>query len=194
MTTEQIAEDASELLGRLIEVITDYPRDLSIRIRNMRGRAEFFVTPNINDQGKVVGKHGSHIKALKLLIAQIGERHGQQLVIRLEEDTNGERLPDPVRKAASPAYSCTAHKQLLNDVLAAILDEAPAVAVDRDVTGGSTLYVFTIEAQRIQDYERLVTPGVGEFEGQTVISALGTLFRAAGLRDGVGFKLEVPSR
>lgn len=193
MTAQDIAEEASDLLRRLIETIIDHPRDLEIDYRLLHGRADFRVMPNINDQGKVVGKMGAHIKALKLLMSLIGERHGQQFVLRLEEDTQGTRLPDPVRRPAAPTYSCTAHKQLLSDILIAILDEAPVVSVERDMTGGSALYVFKIEAQRVQDYERLVVPSEDQ-DGQTVISALGTLFRAAGLRDGVAFRVEVPTR
>jgi len=193
MTAQDIAEEASILLRRTIETIIDHPRDLNIDYRLLHGRVDFIVLPNINDQGKVVGKMGAHIKALKLLMSLLGERQGVQFVLRLEEDTEGTRLPDPVRKPAQPTYSCSAHKQLLSDILKAILDEAPSVTVERDLTGGSVLYVFRIEAQRVQDYERLVVPGEDQ-DGQTVISALGTLFRAAGLRDGVGFKLEIPSR
>lgn len=191
MTTDEISEDVCLMLRRVIDTMIDHPRDLNINYRLMRGRMDLHVRPNINDQGKIVGKGGAHIKALKFLMAQLGERHGQQIVVFLHEDESGTRLPDPVRPAGSPTFDTSAHQELLQDLLTALLEEPAIITVHKEAGFAQPAFVFCIEARRIQDYERLVP---GEEGGQSLITELGTLFRAAGYRDGVSFRLEVPSR
>ncbi len=191
MTTDDIAEDVCAMLRRVIETIIDRPRDLAIDYRPMRGRIDLHVTPNINDQGKIVGKGGAHIRALKYLMAQLGERQGQQIVIYLHENDGGRRFPDPVRAVGKPTYNTAGHLALLQDLLNGLLDEPPSITVVRESGFAQPAFVFVIEARRVQDYERLVPVGEGS---QSLVTELGTLFRAAGHRDGVSFRLEVPGR
>jgi predicted RNA-binding protein YlqC (UPF0109 family) len=183
MTTEQFAEDLALLLGRLLEALIDHPRELQIQPRVMRDRVDLHVTPNINDQGIVVGKGGAHIKALKFLAQRMGILKQQQAVIFLHEDDSGERLPEPLRAPASPAYSCSEHRQLLADLLAAVVDHPVEIEVDRS----GKAFTFVLHAKRIQDFELLHETDV---VGQSIITALGTLFRAAGNRNGVSYKIE----
>jgi len=188
---EESAEEVTTLLKRLLEVVIDYPRDLELDYRLLVGRTDWRIRGNINDQGKLVGRQGAHIKAVGFIMSAIGNSRGQQYVVRLEEG-QGERHPEIGRRPASPTYSCTAKLQLLKDILAEVLEEPAEVQVWKDGCDSPPTFVFTIVAKRIQDYESLVqAPFADE---STLIGACGTLFRAAGHCDGVVLKLEVPAR
>ncbi len=184
------------MLRRVIETIIDRPRDLAIDYRPMRGRIDLHVTPNINDQGKIVGKGGAHIRALKYLMAQLGERQGQQIVIYLHENDGGQRFPDPVRAVGKPTYNTAGHLALLQDLLNGLLDEPPAITVSRrkSLAPVPPIFIFNIEARRIQDHERLQPPLAGDEQAVSVITALETIFNAAARKEGVTFRLEVPGR
>lgn len=186
MKTETLAEEATFLLRRLIESLIDMPRDLQIDYRELRDRVEWRVVPNINDHGKVVGKGGAHIKAIKFLMAEIGIQHFTQFVVMLEEGP-GERGPDPVRRPATPTYSVTPAKTLLEDILAALFDEAPRVEVVRE----GPHFEFRITTYRVQDHDQLQPPIAGDDDAESIITSLATLFNASAKRDGVLFKLEV---
>lgn len=186
MNTETLAEEATSLLRRLIESLIDRPRDLQIDYRTMDGRVEWRIIPNVDDQGKVVGKGGAHIKAIKFLMAEIGIQHFSKFVVMLEQGP-GVAGPDPVRRPAAPTYSVTPAKTLLEDILAALFDEAPAVEVVRD----GLHFEFLITAARVQDHDKLQPPIAGDEDAQSLITALATLFNASAKRDGVLFKIEV---
>lgn len=192
ITNEDVAADTAALLRSLIELLVDRPADLTVDYRMMHGRVDFIVMPNINDQGKVVGKQGAHVKALKFLLARIGESAGQQYVLRLDEDPWGKREPEKPKPEAPPTYSYAKHLMVLGDILKAFHPEWTDVSVTA-VPGQR--YVFRISTASGLDYGLLVSQRQGgEFEGQSLVTALGTLYRAAGLRDGVEMRIEVPSR
>lgn len=186
----QVVEDSALLLRRIVESFTDYPADLTLESKLLPGRVDWRLRVNVNDHGKVIGRNGSHIRALQYLWAQVGESCGQYFVLRLDENPVGKREPEKRRPTPNPAFSCVGHKALLSDFLDQVLSERPAIEVRREQA--RVEFVFVIDCERVQDYERLVC--VTTETTQTVITELGTLFRAAGHKNGVGFKLEVPKR
>lgn len=184
MTTENLTEEATGLLVRLLELLIDYPRDLTVEPREHRGMIQWLVVANCNDIGKIVGKNGRHAKAIQYLMREIGQRHDCQMVVRIEPDGPGERQPEAPRRTPDPTYSPAIHLQLLRDLLDALLDEKPTVACLRT----PPLYDFSIRPAAIQDFDRLQPLVEGQ---ESVIGSLATLFNAAGRRDGVIFRLEV---
>lgn len=185
MTTENLTEEATALLHRMLDVLVDYPRDLTVEPREHRGLVHWKVVANCNDIGKIVGKNGRHARAIKHLMQEIGQRHGCQMVVRIEPEGPGERLPDAPRRVADPAYSPAIHLQLLRDWLDALCDERPTVAVLRQ----GTLFDFIIRPAVVQDFDRLQLPL--DPNAESVMGSLSTLFNAAGRRDGAIFRLEV---
>lgn len=183
--SEHTVEELTDLLRRLIEAYTDFPRDLTLTPRILKGRVDWSIEANINDQGKIVGKQGSHINALKFIFALIGQRHGQQFVLNLR-DGSGEREPEILRRPAPPTYSCSTHRQLLSDVLAAVFEDGlPVIARREGQIAGKPVFVLEIGVERRQDFEVLVNDS-----GPALLDALATLFSAAASRDGVAYRVE----
>ena len=60
-------KDVHLLLTQLLKAIIDHPEDLRIETKEFQGRIEWRVRVHIDDQGKVIGKKGAHIKALQFL-------------------------------------------------------------------------------------------------------------------------------
>lgn len=190
MTTEE----TTLLIRRLLESFTDHHADLDLRFREMPGRVDWLLAGNINDQGKLVGRQAAHIKAVKFILAELGDVAGEQYFIRLEEAAAGERgMPAPPR-VPPPDYNTAPTAKLLFDLLSALLDQPPVIGLIKDTTGDKPGWTFRIQCVRVQDYEKLVAPVDDDPSNQTLLTSLGTLFRAAGNKDGVSFKIEVPSR
>ena len=184
LTSENLTEEATALLRRLLEALIDHPRDLVVEPREHRGMVQWLVVANINDLGIVIGKRGAHAKAIQHLMREIGARHGCHMTVRIEADGPGERQPEAVRRPASPTYSVTPHLTLLRDLLGALCDEPPVVTVEHR-------FDFIIRPLVIQDFDRLQPPLAGDENAESIITSLATLFNAAGKRDGVVFRLEV---
>lgn len=193
-TTEDLALETSRLLRALIELIVDRPADLTVDYLVLpAGRIDFRVLPNINDQGKVVGKQGAHVKTLKFLLAQIGEAAGQQFVLRLEQDDAGKREPSAGRPLAFG--NAARYVKVLRELIDALFENEVEIRLDMEPLGSATEYLFRLYPMEAADYARLVeVQPAGEFQGQSLAVALATLFRAAGLRDGEDCRVEVPAR
>lgn len=192
ITNEDVAADTATLLRSLIELLVDRPLDLEVDYRMMSGRVDFLVLPNINDQGKVVGKMGAHVKALKFLLARIGDAAGQQFVLRLDEDTAGRREPEKPKPVASEKYDYMPHLRVLKWLMCGL--NARTVDVSVTIEPGAK-YDFRLSTVSYVEYEVLAgLQSGGEFDGQSLLAALNTLFRAAGLRDGVEMRIEVTGR
>lgn len=185
-------EDIAQLPIRMLLSMIDHPRELQAEYRSLPGdRMEIRLTPNINDQGIAVGKQGAHIKALRNLGVRIGARMGLQIVVMLFQSEEGERLPEKVRIPAGPTYSCTEHKQLLSELLAATLAQTPDVVASRDLPAGAKpAFTFRVMPGSRQDYEAL-HDSEGMEGGQSLLADLNLLFKAAGNRDGVGYRIVV---
>lgn len=189
-----MALEAAGLLRSLVELLVDRPADLAVDYKLLpAGRVEFSVMPNINDQGKAVGKNGAHVKALKFLMAVIGEGVGLQFVLRLEQDDDGRR-EEPIYQASvgNAARYISVLRQLIDATFASEVEVRMIIQPTNDL---KTEYVFALYPMDGADYEKLTAiRAAGEFQGQSVALAFRTLFRAAGLRDGTDCRIEVPAR
>lgn len=180
------------LLRRLLESFTDHHQDIELDFRAMRGRVDWLLKGNIDDQGKLVGKQAAHIKALKFILAAIGEKAGEQYFIRLLEAETGERGAPSPRRIAPPDYNPEPTLELLHDLLRELLEQSPLVEAFDDHNQDLLGWKFLITCHSIQDHERLVGEEGAVPNAPSLLDALGTLFCAAGNRDGVSFKLDVP--
>jgi predicted RNA-binding protein YlqC (UPF0109 family) len=184
-------EEIAHLPIRMLMSMIDHPRELQAEYRSLPGdRIEIRLTPNINDQGIAVGKQGAHIKALRNLGVRIGARMGLQIVVMLFQNEEGERLPEKLRVPAGPTYSCTEHKQLLYELLGAILGQAPDIVVERDQPAGiKPAFAFRVMPKSRQD-DAMLIDSEGMEGGQSLLADLNLLFKAAGNRDGVSYRIE----
>lgn len=194
-------EEIETLLRRLLESYTEHHTDLIITKKVLPKRVDWRITANLADQGKLAGQMGSHIKAIKFLLMEWGDLSEQLFTCVLLPAHCGEPRARGPRKNAGREFVAIPFLELLRDLLTSFMQEMPGISVDQQMDAAANRHVvtFCISCRLIQDYERLVTPvDADETETDladlTILTALGTLFRAAGHQHGVTFNLEVPSR
>lgn len=183
--TDQI----KDLLRRLLEAFIDHPSDLTVDAKELPGRVDWKIKVHADDYGKVAGRQGAHIQALQFIVSKLGEVIGEDFRLALREPDPGPRRGrSPEKKARS--YDPSDASLLLQELLGEILQLPPQVEVDQAETpDGYLLFTFKIKPELHQDHDALIAHDE-MFEGQTLIAALQTLFRAYANREGVIFQLE----
>lgn len=190
MTNE---DKRAELITKLIDCLIDDPRKTQLEARPMTRRVNWKAKVAINDTGKLIGKLGAHLKAIRVLVGLMGQRFGEDWRFAVEDPDDGERR-EPVRIERVAAYDPAPATAFLGEILGAILDEPAAINLTQDISSAGCSYTFTIAARVIQDYERLVEPFAIGYEQLAPVAALGTIFRAYGRQQGVDFRVFVPGR
>ncbi len=183
MTTE--AMTAGAVLERLILSLLDNPREAELRPTLLPSRINWTLSVNIDDAGKVIGIKGAHARALQHLTGRMGDRFGQVWTLRIldpEEGPRGERranTPPPVH------FSPAADLNLLGTVLTAAT--GCVYTIDHRADGGAA-WILRVTPADWAAQEALVDKQAAD--GEALIAVLGTLFRAVGRRQGVGYRVE----
>lgn len=179
-----------ELVRALVSSYILHPKKLILEGSEIEGRIFFEMKAAFDDQPKLIGKSGSHIKALRFLLREIGLAQNVDINLTLLEPTPGPRGEPQAPKAVSFYEPKEAHELLERAACALVLGQ---VRVDCAKIPGDRpcSYLFTITPRDMPDYADLITPDDDDPEAQTVIGAIGTLFRAFANKAGVQFKIEV---
>lgn len=181
--------EAHEALRSIVRSLTNYPDEVDLCVVEVNGGAYWRMTVHADDQKKVVGIEGSHIKALTYILAEMGRQNGGWVYkLKLDEPINGQRrysTPKPTVKSYNPAK---AH-ELLARVVSLVTAGRVHVELDEDA-GEDFAYTFTLVPRTSPDHHAL-TDARECTHRQTVIGALGTLWRAYAQRDGVRFTLQI---
>ena len=188
MKPEVLAANIRVLLHDILYLLIEYPRDIKVTYKLQVGRIEFEVMPNINDQGRVVGRDGAHIKALQCILARIGHKFDQQIVVELKEDQNGRRIFEPVRAPNGLTVGCTDAGRVLGDIAAAVSEEEARIRIDRTLENGKVIFTLGIYPASKADYDNLMAPGP---DGMSVYEAAGVLYKAVGKRNGIEIKVDI---
>lgn len=179
-----------ELIRALVASYILHPKKLLLEGSEIDGRIYFEMKAAFDDQPKLIGKGGSHIKALRFLLREIGRGQQVDYNINLLEPTPGPRGEPEKPKAVSYYETKEAHELLERAagslVLGQVRVDCARIPGDRPCS-----YLFTITPRDANDYADLITPDDADPEEQTVIGALGTLFRAYANKAGVQFKIDV---
>lgn len=77
---------ASEDLLSVVRLLVDDPRSAEVRETERDGRLELVVRIAESDRGKVIGRRGRTIDALRSLARVRGEREGRDYGVELLED------------------------------------------------------------------------------------------------------------
>lgn len=189
-TNMSTKEENYLLIRRTLEALIENPRDLVIDFKELPGRVDWIVNTHIEDQPLVIGQGGTHIKALELLVWELGERIDTDYHFRLMSPARPARRADRAKKEAKE-YDATEARELLNDWLYVLLDERPKLDCAAMLIP-PLRYTFIVQAINRADHEKLLVAQTDKFPDRIIAPALGTLFRAYGLRDGVNFTIEVP--
>lgn len=74
-----------EFLQYVIPLLIDYPEDMVITQHDSPKRVTFLLKLRQSDVGKVIGKHGLTIIALRNLLAASAGRHGEKAQLEIIE-------------------------------------------------------------------------------------------------------------
>lgn len=88
-----------EFLEYVIRQLIDYPDEMVLTRVDSARKIIFKLRLRQSDIGKVIGKHGHTIEAIRNLLGAAASRHGQRAVLQIvEEEENRE-----IRAESSPA-------------------------------------------------------------------------------------------
>jgi predicted RNA-binding protein YlqC (UPF0109 family) len=143
------------------------------------------------DDSKAIGKDGAHARALALLIDAWGRAENEVHTFRLiNNEERIERPPDKPRDVMS--FDTTPARELLSRVLSNLSLDGFAIDVGPGSGIRDTLtFMFTIRVATDADHRELLRPRNGRGRENTLIAAIGTLFRAIARKNGVAFELVV---
>lgn len=74
-----------EFLQYVIPLLIDFPEEMAITRHDAPKRATFLLKVRQSDVGKVIGKHGQTIIALRNLLAASAARHGEKAQLEIVE-------------------------------------------------------------------------------------------------------------
>jgi uncharacterized protein len=75
-----------EFLDFVIPLLFDYPEDMALTRHEGHKRTTFLLKLRQSDVGKVIGKHGLTIIALRNLLAASAARHGERAQLEIVEE------------------------------------------------------------------------------------------------------------
>ncbi len=179
-----------ELVRTLVSSYILHPKKLLLTGSEIDGRVYFEMRAVADDQPKVIGKLGSHIKALRFLLKEIGLGQDTHYTLNLLEPIPGAKGETPRPKDVTKYEIKPAHELLDRAVALLVLGQA-RVDCDRIPGDRPCSYLFTVTPRDYADYADLITPDPDDSDKLTVVNALGTLFRAYANRDGVQFKIDI---
>lgn len=180
-----------QLVTQLIEGLIDDPRSLQLATASMPSRVNWRCKVGINDMGKLIGKQGCHLFALRAIVSLIGMKHGEDWRFRADDPDDGPRT-ERSRTPHNPNIDVMPAMHFLEHVLGACLSEVPVVGVGDDHEAAiAGEFHFTITPSTTEDRQKLVTPISVGLEELTPIAAIGTLYRAYGRQQGGSFTVDI---
>jgi predicted RNA-binding protein YlqC (UPF0109 family) len=184
-------EQTESLLRDLVSRFVEKPDALRIAKQEAQdGSCYFVLAGDPDDGGRLAGKEGSHVDALALIVFAFGKANGRAYTFRL---VNGPRpeFRAKLEPRAAVEYDAEPARELLGRVLAAM--DLGEFAVDVGPGAGSRhalTFVFTVRVKDVRDQLALTNP-IDPNSPDTLVGALGTLFRAIAKKDGVRMNLVV---
>ena len=74
-----------EFLEHVLPLLIDYPEDMVLTRHTSGKRTTFHLKVRQTDVGKVIGKHGQTIVAIRNLLAASAARHGEKAQLEIVE-------------------------------------------------------------------------------------------------------------
>ncbi len=185
-------ETASPIIERLLLALVDDPRAVQLEANCLPGRVNWSFRVDVNDTGKVIGKGGTHLRAIQLIIELMGKAAREEWHAKPNDPTgkSRERRPDTEPpESHSPFSDCS----LLGSLLALMRINTKVEATGNVADG----FVFKIRCVQFQDHDALLDMHAAiysrnqmEREPLNLIGALGSLFRSIGRRQGVRYRID----
>jgi predicted RNA-binding protein YlqC (UPF0109 family) len=181
-----------QLLRDLVAAFTIHPE--AIQIDATPGGQWVMKGARHEDEPVLVGKHGSHVRALSFLVRAIGEARGESYSLKLI--TTHEPRDRVTKKKIAETHDPAPAAELLGRILAELSIGDYMVETEQGQTVDMLLaFNLTIRVRQFADYNALtVAPGSTSpvvVTSETLVGALGTLFRAIAKKIGVRYDLVV---
>jgi predicted RNA-binding protein YlqC (UPF0109 family) len=183
MTTE--LKPTADFLRNILSRIVYHPEDIEILTTIFRGAVYWNIRANADDQPKIIGKGGTHIRALTFLVAEMGLSADSMYKLKLSEPEHGQRS-DSTKPPTPANYNAEPAAELLLAALETIFGKDTATII---TTGTGYAFDFEIRMRDTADVPDLRTPYEDDQYEMTVIGALGTLWRGWAKKDGVEFTI-----
>lgn len=187
-------ETCSPVIERLVAALVDDQRAVELDANVLPGRVNWSFRVDVNDAGKVIGRNGTHLRALQLVIERMGAATNEEWRTASQDPVGLERARRPY--AEEPRnHDAGDDWKLLCEVLVALGINATVTPTGSIADG----YNFQVRGDGVQDHEALLdaheaiySRNQKERDPLNVLGALGTLFRAIGRRQGVRYRIETP--
>ena len=185
-------ETLKELVRDIVSAYVEFPEDLRLAYQESAdGNSCYWaLRGRIEDEPDLVGARGTHVKALTLLITEFGLALGSTHTFRLV--TDGSRIDrdrtepqDAVEHEVEPAA------ELLKRILAALDINATATVGPGKGARRELRFMFSIGVPDIETYRKLTVPRDDSPGGETIIGAIGVIFRAIAKWSGVRYEVTV---
>ena len=85
-----------EFLEYVIKQLIEHPEEMVLTKLEAPKKVTFRLQLRQSDIGKVIGKHGHTIDAIRNLLSAAAVRHGQRVTLQIIEEGGAEHAPDPV--------------------------------------------------------------------------------------------------
>ena len=181
-TAETLAIE--QLLRDLVESYTLEPDRLRLEVEEHPARVNIRLRVSAADMPLLIGTRGAHSRPLVLLVREIGKNAGKFYKFDIEDPEPGECSSFPTREPAT-AYDPAPAVKLLERLLLAIgVGEFRVEAREMGRERGWLRHQLVVYTRDDDDY-RLLTVRPSTTDTQTIVEALGTLFRAAAKKAGV---------
>jgi predicted RNA-binding protein YlqC (UPF0109 family) len=184
-----------KLILRIVRAITEHTETATVTQEHIPKKTQWYIRVHPEDQGKVRGRKAAHIIALQYIVQEIGYNHDEVQRVTLLDSPSFERIEgirSPLRMAEH--YNPMDAHELLHDILTAILASPFRIDVRTLTETAPLAYDFHITTTTEEDQAALLESYDEDPTRNTLIAALGTLWRAYANREGVEFKISTESR
>lgn len=179
------------ILRDLIASFTTHPEAVQIDAQLAPGSAYWMVKGHPEDEPILVGKQGSHVRALAFLVYSFGAARKEHHTFRLITE-QAPRVRPPMQQLAAMRHKPEPARLLLVRLLEELYIGSFRVEVGPGTGPRSALtFVFAITVQDSRDYNALTVSAAEPRTDETIIGALGTLFRAIAKKNGVRYELAI---
>lgn len=191
MPTE--TNQTKEILRDLCSAFLDHPDALEIEAQEAPGSCFWQIRGHREDESKLVGRDGSHVRALAFLVGRFGAARSEAHTFKLLTERRPEPRP-PLKPKKAIRYDTKPVEGLLVRILSE-LDLGDFFVTVGPGTGARDVltFVFSIVVKDPLDV-RILTVRPDPNSDETIVGAIGTLFRAIAKKNGVRFDLAVLER
>ena len=176
-------------LRKVIEGFIDHPDKLLLVATEHDGSVFWTLRGAGDDQPKLVGRRGKHVRAIRILIEHCGRRADEVYRFKLFEPEDGERKEENQDRIAT-AYDPEPARALLERAAALALGSPVQVTAHETAGQRPPFYRFRAHVADLHALNLLVEEDESGQNPCSLFEALAMLWAARGRKDGVRIAVE----